>query len=106
MKKLIQLLIIIFVGLCIIDFAQTHYWLNKYGFHLEQNPFITNNTLLMLKLTLELWSMTLIIYLTHISDKAQKPLKQTIYCVILMFLTTINIMRIEGVINNFAVMLW
>lgn len=94
-------LLLVFVILACVDFAQSYYYLNEYGFENEVNPLINDNFSLVLAFVL---LVPFIVFCSKLSLKYAKNNKGLIS--ITQFIVLLLIMlKIVVVFNNFVVML-
>lgn len=103
-NKLFNVLLLVFVLLAVIDFVQSYYYLNIYGFEYEANPLIRNNFSLMFVFVFGVPIIVLCIKLAYdvaIYNNDKRFVYITQYMVLLLI-----ILKIFVVLNNFMVILW
>ena len=96
-----MLLLLIYVILCVVDFAQSYYYLNNYGFQNEVNPLIKNNFMLIFSF---IFLVPMIVFCSKLSLKYAQDNKALISITQSMVLLLI-ILKTLVVLNNFAVIL-
>ena len=85
-----------------IDFVQSDYYLNRYGFENEINPLITDNFSLTLSY---IAGVPLMIFCSWLSKKFSENSKNLTFATWFIVLT-ITILKFVVIINNFIIILW